>query len=143
MKPIKIDGNEYEFPHIDTITMDEALVLYEYGKVTLDQIVDMDTFHPGVVAGLLHVAIKRARPDVTDREIRKTVGGLNIVEIAMHFVGDEEGDAVPPVNTPANENATSDESGRSGNDGPEDGDPSPDSNQPQPIGSLGSEVIAA
>ena len=52
----------YELVTLDDLTLDEAIVVWEYAKLSLDQIPDLEGFHPGVVAALIHIAVARGEP---------------------------------------------------------------------------------
>jgi hypothetical protein len=123
---IKIDGQEYPYPAFDTLTMDEADVLYGYCKMTLDKLGDLDGFHPGVMMGFIHIAIARVRTELKPKEIEDRVRSLKVGD--MREVFDEtsvEDDDGPP------RTETSDEPEASGAYSPPDTTPYP-ANGPVP-----------
>lgn len=94
-----INGQEHEIPSIDTFTMGEAIILHDYSKLTLDQLVDMDGVPAGVIAAQLHVALARANPSTKAKEIKEMVESVNLMELlASYETGEEDSDAdVPPA----------------------------------------------
>jgi hypothetical protein len=131
---IKIDGQEIEFAPLDSYTMDEAMVLWDYTKMTLDQVTDIDGFVPGVVAGLIHVSIQRANPQANAKAIRKQVGALPLAALAEVFedISVEVDDAVPPAQ------ALEPPSADSGPDSNDTGEPSPENTPDTGSGQPGS-----
>lgn len=97
----RIGNAEYDFPTIDTFTMDEAIVLYDYSGVTLDTLDDVEGVHPGVLAALAHVAIQRADPDMKPAHVKALVRGLNLLELIAGMPGDEDEDKPDPPQTPS------------------------------------------
>jgi hypothetical protein len=103
---IKFKGKEYEVAPFDSWTLDEALVLYSYAKLTFDQIDDTMGFHPGVIMALIHVSVKRKDPRAPEKSLRAAIGALKMTELEEVFEGisvedEEEGDAeVPPADPP-------------------------------------------
>src|SRR3954463_10280446 len=74
MADIHVNGRHYPLVSIDELTLDEAMVVYDYTKMSLDQIPDLEGFHPGLIAALIHIAVARCEPRETGRQIRTTVG---------------------------------------------------------------------
>jgi hypothetical protein len=112
-----IDGTVYEVPMIDSLTTDEAQVLYDYSRLTLDDFVppkdetaeekhDREEIlrNPGFLRALMHIAYQRAHPEIRAAKVRALVGAANFVS-ALETMGnpepDEEGgdDDVPPAST--------------------------------------------
>ena len=91
-----INGRDYEIPGIDTFNLDEAMVLYHYSKLTLDQVADLEGVHPGVVAALLHVGIARAEPDARLKDIEKVVRAVSVMELIEKMEAATDDDAVDP-----------------------------------------------
>jgi hypothetical protein len=100
MAKVKINNEEYEFVGVDTITLDDAIILYEYSGLTLDQIYEFEGHvHPGLIAAILHVSIARAKPELKKREVREFVGRLELSafeEMFKDFDETVEEDARPP-----------------------------------------------
>jgi hypothetical protein len=111
-----IDGTVYEVPMIDSLTTDEAQVLYDYSRLTLDDFVppkdetaeekhDREEIlrNPGFLRALMHIAYQRAHPEIRAAKVRALVGAANFVS-ALETMGnpdeDEDGDGeVPPAST--------------------------------------------
>ena len=91
-----INGRDYDIPGIDTFNLDEAMVLYHYSKLTLDQVADLEGVHPGVVAALLHVGIARAEPDARLKDIEKVVRAVSVMELIEKMEAATDDDAVDP-----------------------------------------------
>jgi hypothetical protein len=121
-RTLKVDGTEYELPGIDTLNMDEHIILYEYAQIGMDQIAELEGLHPGVLAGLIHVGVARARPEAKKSEIRDVVGKLNLFDV-INQLEPGEGEARPTVL----KSVESSES--SGPDSSSTGDASPDSSE--------------
>src|SRR5207247_10148100 len=70
------------------------MVVYEYTKMSLDQIPDLEGFHPGLIAALIHVAVARGEPRETARQIRQTVGQIPVASLEQVFmdISEEVGD---------------------------------------------------
>src|SRR4029077_5127085 len=101
MALITVNGKPYELVSLDDLTLDEAIVVWEYAKVSLDQIPDLEGFHPGVVAALIHVAVARAEPGETAKMIRQVVGKIKVSELEQVFADiSEEVEEVPPPSAP-------------------------------------------
>jgi hypothetical protein len=114
---VKIDGIEYDFPRVDTLTLDEAQTLYEHSGLTLDAIGELpeNTFHPGFIKGMLYIAVHRARPELKRVELDERLGTLKLSEMGEVFT-EEPDDASPPEQ----ENEEPPErSGETGDDGSE------------------------
>lgn len=99
----EINGVTYPIPSIDTFDMDEAMVFYEYSKMSLENLLDLDTLPPTVIAGLAHIAISRSDPSLKHQQVKAIVSSQNALELwanmltAAAAAGDDgEGDAVPP-----------------------------------------------
>ena len=91
-----IDGGEYTIPTLDTFTMGEALTLYEYSGLTIDEIDEDTGAHPGVVAALMHIAYERGNPGVNKRKARAVVENSNLLEAIQSLLQSGEDDAGPP-----------------------------------------------
>lgn len=124
-----VDGTHYEVPTIDEFTLDEAQVLYDYCKLTLEDFaiieaedVDEDLVrqinekvrNPGFLRALLHIAYQRANPKLSAQKVKAAVGNAQLIENFVALNGpedeaDEEGDARPPSEEstkPPNESST-------------------------------------
>lgn len=99
---ITVNGRSYALVRLDELTLDEAIIVWEYSRLSLDQIADLDGFHPGITAALIHIAVARGEPDEPFKTIRKTVGALPMAELESVFEGisEEVDDTVPPPIAP-------------------------------------------
>lgn len=89
-----IDGREYEIPSLDTFTMGEALTLYEYSGLALEDIDEAIGGHPGVIAAFMHISYERGNPGVKKAAVRRMIESSNLAEALEQFQG--EGDESPP-----------------------------------------------
>lgn len=94
MARIKINGSEYEFPTLDSVTLDEAVLLERYAGISLASLEPGSELPLGAVKGLIVVAIKRAQPQTSEREISEVIGQLKLSELSGFF--EAEDDAGPP-----------------------------------------------
>ena len=101
MPVITFNGKPYELVTLDDVTIDEAIVVWDYAHVSLDQIPDLEGMHPGVVKALIHIAVARGEPGETPKTIREMVGRLKMTELQDVFQEiSEEVDELPPPNEP-------------------------------------------
>jgi hypothetical protein len=122
MAQIIVNGKPYELVNLNDLTLDEAIVVWDYAKVSLDQIPDLDGFHPGVVAALIHVAVARAEPGETQKSIRGVVGKIKVSELEQVFADiSEEVEELPPPSGPDASSPSSD----SGEGSSPTGEPAP------------------
>jgi hypothetical protein len=98
MPQITFNGKPYELVTLDDVTIDEAIVVWEYAHVSLDQIPDLEGMHPGVVKALIHIAVARGEPGESARSIRDEVGRLRMAELQDVFqdISEEVEDLPPP-----------------------------------------------
>ena len=100
-----IDGREYEIPGLETFDMDEAMILYDYSGLTLEDFAADDDVedeeernrklrHPGLLKTLLHVSYQRGNPSVGKAKVSRTVGAMNLVDALKKLAEDEQ---VPPT----------------------------------------------
>lgn len=80
-----IDGRHYPVPSIDTFTLDEAQVLYEYSGLAIEDFLTEDDSqrngkNPGLVRALMHVAYQRGNPRLAYGKVRELVGSFNAAE---------------------------------------------------------------
>lgn len=102
-----IDGALYGMPSLDTFTMEEAQILYDYSGLGLEDFAledDDDEFavklkNPGFLRALMHIAYRRGNPKQPDSKVRKLIGAVNLIEAHAHLAGGED-DADPPALTP-------------------------------------------
>jgi hypothetical protein len=139
MAQITVNGKPYELVRLDDLTLDEAIVLWDYAKISLDQIADMEGFHPGITAALIHVAVARAEPDETAKAIRRTVLQIKVSELNQVFQEiSEEVEEVPPPSSPGSSSPSDD----SGDVSSTTGGPAPAARPQNGSGSPGSAIGA-
>ena len=120
MAHIRIDGVDYPIP--EDLDLDEVRIVYEESGLNPEQLDELgEGFHPGVMKGMLIVAVMREKPELKRREVAEHVGKLKMSALAAVFVGDDD-DADPPTE-PLETQELPVSSGESGNAG------SPDSPQ--------------
>ena len=99
-----IDGKEYPIAGIETFNLDEAMVMYQYTGMTLDQVIDVEGMHPGMVAALLHVGMAREDPTAKAKDIEKAVRSSNLFDLINALAGEvEEGEVADPPSLPLSE----------------------------------------
>jgi hypothetical protein len=141
-----IDDKLYELPSLDTLTMDELQVLYDYAGITLEDFAEPDDEtpeetrererrlgNPGLTRALMHIAYQRGNPQVRAAKVKQLIGSANVIEALAHL-GDVEADADPPALTTEPEpsspngsvvsNESSGTTSENGSDAP-DGPPAP------------------
>lgn len=100
----EIDGERLEIPTLDTINLDEERVLYIYADVVLSDFLPthpdwtpeqrdahllaqgMKIRNPDFKRALVHIAYKRAHPDVGDDEINVKVGQAGALELDLALI---------------------------------------------------------
>lgn len=121
-----IDGKHYPMPGLDSLDMDERMVLYDYSGLTREDFLmgeddDPDEFqreqtkrmrHPGLWKALLHVAYQRGNRDERPNRVKQIVGKVNINEATAHLFDVEEDDDSPPA--PGGSTSDPSESSRNG-----------------------------
>lgn len=140
MALFRANGEDLDLPDVTTLTLDEAIVLFNYSGLTLDQLEDLEGMHPGVLGGLVHVAVARANPDMRAKDVEKAVRKLNLAELIASFADDAEEVAERDLPLSSGEPQKQSESNF---DGSETGSgapsklssvPSPDETHPAPTG---------
>ena len=105
MAEVCVNGRLYQLVPSDQLTLDEAMVIYDYTKLSLDELPD-EGFHPGLIAALLHIAVARGEPDQSARSIRQVIGQIPIASLETVFmeISEEvdEQDPPPPAGSPSN-----------------------------------------
>lgn len=135
MPVITFNGKPYELVTLDDVTIDEAIIVWEYAKVSLDQIPDLEGMHPGVVKALIHIAVARGEPGESAKTIREMVGRLRMTELQDVFADiSEEVEELPPPSGPD----VSSPSEGSGETSPATSGPPPAPSEPNGSGSPGS-----
>ena len=139
-RQITVNGRNYRMVRVDEFTLDEAMVVWEYTKLGLDQIPDLEGDHPGLVAALIHIAVARGEPDESYKAIRQVVGRLPVTELSTVFaqISEEVDDSVPPPSRPADAAGSSGPSDASGDGSETRGAPPQAPSRPSGSGSRGS-----
>lgn len=115
MAKIKIDGVSYEFPSLDTLTLDESIMLERYAGKGIETLIPGDELPIGAIKALICIAIMRAQPNRTEREIAEYIGQMKITELGQIWEEREaEPDAGPPEVLPG-ESESTEPSGSAGN----------------------------
>ena len=137
-----IDGREYEIPSVDSFTMDEAQVLWDYAAMSLgDFAVDEDDpeserareeiqeklRNPGFMRTLMHVAYQRGNPKIPTSRVKALIGQVNLVEamaaMATLAGADDAGppeqrrSSAPATSSDANSSSSNSDSGNASTDG--------------------------
>jgi hypothetical protein len=104
-----IDGVVYEVPGLDTLTMDEAQVLYDYSGLGLEDFAQSADEteeeakarerlfrNPGLMRALMHIAYKRKHTKLPASQIRTLVGAANVLDALQGLTTSEpEEDEIP------------------------------------------------
>ena len=119
-----IDGREYPVPEVDSFTLGEAVVVFDYSGLGLDQLGD-NASNPKVYSAFVHIAYARGNPDVDEATVHDLVMGANLVRV-MEKLG---GETNPTTQTPdttssppssSSSDASSGEGSTNGSDEPAD-----------------------
>ena len=96
-----IEGREYQFVPLDEFNMGEAMILYDYSSLSLDDVKD-NAGNPGVMAAFLHVAYARGNPHLSRAQVRAIVEAVNLLDLVEQIAKfiDAEDDAGPPAQKP-------------------------------------------
>jgi hypothetical protein len=101
MAQITVNARTYELVTLDDLTLDEAMVLWDYTRMSLDQVAEIEGFHAGVTKALIHVSVARGEPGETARTIGYAVGQIKLKELNTVFSEiSEEVQEVPPPSGP-------------------------------------------
>lgn len=131
MAQITVNARSYELVTLDDLTLDEAMVLWDYTRMNLDEVAEVEGFHAGVTKALIHISVARGEPGETSRTIGQTVGQIKLRELNSVFTEiSEEVDERPPP-------APASSSSGSGAGSSSTGEPPPAANGPNGSGSPG------
>ena len=131
-----LDGKVYEIPGLDTFTMDEAQILYDYAGLSLEDFAPADPEasedeqeehsaefarklkNPGFLRTLMHIAYQRGNPKMSRARVQDLIGSANLVEALEHF-GEEDDESPPATSSPSEPSlpSPSSEPSRSGDSG--------------------------
>ena len=92
----RVDGVTYEFPQIDTLTMDETILLERYAGQTVEAFLPGEGLPMGAVKALIVIGILRAQPNSSEREVADAIGKIKLAELG-DLMEPGEDDAGPPV----------------------------------------------
>jgi hypothetical protein len=110
----RIDGKLYEVPTLDTYSMDEAQVLYDYAGLGLEDFVEPDDEapeevraeflrtlsqklkNPQFLRSIIHVAYQRGNPEMTRGQVEAVVGAINHMAAFGDFLLASVGEERPP-----------------------------------------------
>jgi len=75
-----LDGEQFEIdPSSENLTLGESeLMQQEYG---MSDFLDLNFMNPRQMVGLFAIALKRARPELSDEDIRTKVKGIKVGEV--------------------------------------------------------------
>jgi hypothetical protein len=108
----EIDGERYDIPTLDTVTLDEERIMFLYAdcvvqdfapahpkwddntKTAHDMIQGQKVRNPDFKRALAHIAYRRRHPEMEDSEINAALGKVNALEVDIAML--EGGDASPP-----------------------------------------------
>lgn len=109
MAGLEIDGTEYPLPTLDDIDLDEERILYVWSDTVISDFMPahpdadenvkqatalrhaMRIRNPDFKRALIHIAYRRAHPDVDDAEIQKLVGKVNAFAVDVEMLrGDDD-----------------------------------------------------
>ncbi len=109
----QIEGDIYEVPSLDTFSMDESQVLYDYSGLLIENfVVPIDETdeeleareklydNPGFMRALMHIAYQRAHPELKASKIKALIGAAKVLE-ALSTLSSEpvEDESLPPAQT--------------------------------------------
>ena len=110
-----IDGDEYDVPPLASLSMAESMLFYEYAKISP---LDLEDMSPPALAGLMHIAMKRGKPDLRDNAIRQILGGVNFHDLVVALSeqvmeqNEEAEEPRPPTSpTPTGDESSADDVG--------------------------------
>jgi hypothetical protein len=70
---IRIHGVDHEIPDVDSFTLDESGVLYDYTGITLDRYFEADAMNPRLHQAWLHILVRRTQPDLAEADVKQLV----------------------------------------------------------------------
>jgi hypothetical protein len=109
-----VEGVEYEFPQIDSLTMDETILLERYAGQTVEAFLPGEGLPMGAVKALIVIGIMRQKPDELERTIAEAIGKIRLADLGDLM---QEEDAGPPVSARNGPDASTKTSGADGNTG--------------------------
>lgn len=108
-----IDGKVYEVPTLDSLTLDEAQLMYERCGVVQEDFVPLAdetddereeriaklTRHPGFMASLVQIAYQRGNPNAKMSQVKLVLEKTNRMEAFSTLAAEEETEEVPLAST--------------------------------------------
>lgn len=91
--------DEYDVPDMDSLTMGEANIVYDWAQIGLDE-VEANNSNPKVICAFAHIAYARENPDIKADQIKSIIEKHKLIDLLDQFAGEEisaEGDVVPPA----------------------------------------------
>jgi len=99
---ILLDGEDYgELPSVDSLTMDETIMVERYAGVGLEQM--EDSLPMGAIKALVVIAVKRVKPEIRESEIADRIGKIKLKD--LDSVVQQEADESPPDESSPSESA--------------------------------------
>lgn len=116
----EIGGRTYPVPELDSFTMDEAQLLFDYAGVAIEDfaLADPDASegerarheermidkvrNPAFKRALVEIAYQRGNPKTSRADVRELISGVNMLEVLAGFADAEnaEGDDASPPDEP-------------------------------------------
>ena len=103
-----IDDKLYPVPSVFSFSNDEAQLLWDYARLTIQDFLDDDADerqfdNPGVMRTLMHVAYQRGNPDIKPAKVRDLIGGVTVWTAMTGLVSvdeeQEDEESLPPALT--------------------------------------------
>jgi hypothetical protein len=94
-----INGAEYPIPQLDTLTIDECGIFYEWANVYVEDIDDTPV-NSKMIAAFMQIAYMRGNLGVKAQIARELVGASNFAEALERFNAAAKDDADPPAVAP-------------------------------------------
>ena len=126
---IQLEGEQYQLPTFDTITLDEERILYVYADCVVRDFIpahpdatdeEKDKWRklqtlrlrdPNFKRALAHIALMRANPEMSDADLQRKAGTVNALEADIAMLWSDADD--PPQTSqkqPESETSTSEHS---------------------------------
>jgi hypothetical protein len=86
MADIQVNGRTYRLVAFDEYTLNEAMVFWDYTKMSQAEISEVEGFNPAVIAAMIHIAVARGEPGETERSIRTAVGQIPVAKLNEVFM---------------------------------------------------------
>jgi hypothetical protein len=110
----KVEGVDYEFPAVDSLTMDETILLERYAGQTVEAFLPGESLPMGAVKALIVIGIMRQKPDESERSVAEAIGKIKLAELGT-LMEEEGAERSPPVSAPTGNDDSTRTSGGDGN----------------------------